>query len=266
MATTDNTVVQPGVVSAPAGTTPAQATTPAATAPAVPAQPSPEEVKLTELVNAKVAEALSKVTEASKREIQSTKDKAKAEVESALRKARLAETVQEATMRQVRASDPDAYTSIELARYKAQEEAAKTLELEEVSRRQFEEFQSQFTGSLREIVTDMGIDPTDSRIDWATDAPNYLEANKRVMKSAAKIKKDKETEWQKEQDEKFKAAEKKLRIDLGLDSVDTSASLGNYVGIPTNMEAFRAWVREKPEEYRKNKAKVTEMQAKGLIK
>lgn len=236
-------------------------------------QPSPEEQKIAELVNKKVTEEIAKVltaeTEKAKREIQSVKDKGRAEVEAAQRRARFAETTLEATKRKVNELDPSIGAEIELARYRAEDEARRQQELSESAQRQQAEFHEQFTSSLRETIVDMGIDPEDKRIDWATDSPNYLDAHKRVMKSAAKIKRESEIALQESVKKQLKESEDKIRRDLGVNSVDTSGGTGVSIdGIPTDLAKFRTWIAGIPQtEYETKYAdKVNELRRQGKIK
>jgi hypothetical protein len=224
----------PGVVSQTGAVVP-PASTVAGTGPA-PIQPSPEEVRLTELIAKEVAKATevhrTELLEASRkaqREIQSAKDRATAEVASAQRRARIAEATLTATQGKLKEVDPESMTSIELARVRAELEARTQMDGEEVTQRQQEEFRRQFKTSLEEVVVDLGVDVKDSRIDWAEDSTNYLEAQKRVLKSVGKIRKEQDNQvLQKEVERRSKEAEMKLRKSLGLDTVDVA----NPQGVP----------------------------------
>ncbi len=239
-------------------------------------QPSPEEQKITELVSKKVAEEMAKLTadttkatEAAKRELQSAKDKARAEIEAAHRRARFAETTLDATKRKIDEIDPDTGKELELARYRAEEEARRQQELTESAQKQQAEFHEQFTSSLRETISDMGIDPEDKRIDWATDASNYLDAQKRVLRSAAKIKRESEIALQESVKKQLKETEERIRRDLGVNSVDTSGGSGvSSDGIPTDLTKFRDWIATIPQvEYETKYAdKVKELMRQDKIK
>ncbi len=199
----------------PEGTVSTETTTP----------PNPEVAAA--LAEAKAIRAeLAQLVEDSKRQIQSAKDRARAEVESAQKRARIAESTYTATRQELGNLDPDSMTKLELARYKAAEQARIQAEQEEGVRLQQEAFHTQFNSSLMELITDMGLDPKDKRIDWATDAANYLDAQKRVLKSAVKIQKENIKTLEASIPQKLKEAEAKLRKDLGLDSVDTTTSVG----------------------------------------
>jgi len=228
-----------------------------------PVQPSPEDAKIQELVAKAVAVEIAKQSEAAKREIQSVKDRARAEVEAAQRRARLAETTSTTVMQQLKEADPDSMTRLELARLKAEEAERQRLEHEDAAKRAQAEFHQQFHSGLVDVVTEMGYDPTDKRIDWAEDAPNYLEAQKRVLKSVAKMKR----ETDKSIDLKIKEEVSKTRKELGLDSVDTTTGSVTTDGIPTSLPKFRAWVDNLPSaEYAKLKPKIQQMLDEGKIK
>lgn len=253
----DELNVQPGAVSGDQS--------PGAVPPVAPPAPSPEEIKIAEVVKRQVAEEIAKQSEVARREIQSVKDKARAEVEAAHRRARMAEVTSNAATTRLREVDPSAVSQVELEQYKAVDAERARLEAEEQAKQTQREFHDQFHSSLVEIVADLGIDAADTRIDWAEDAANYLEAQRRVLKSAAKLKK----ETDKSVEQRVKEEVAKARRELGLDSVDTTTSSGvSADGIPTDMGRFREWVaglsqRDYEEKYA---AKVDEMMKQGKIK
>ncbi len=238
--------------------------------PIVPTQPSADEI-----LNQKIAEAVAKVvgeqTEKAKREIQSIKDKSVAEVAAAQRRARLAETTLDSTRQKIAEDDPTLAEKLELVALRAEKGGRMTLEQEDEQRRQQETFHVQFVTGLQETVSEMGIDPADKKIDWAEDATNYLEIQKRVMKSVAKIKKEQDLTNAASVDAKIKAAIAQVKKDLGADeanSVNTAPSGGvSGTGIPTDMKQFRTWVASLSQtDYEKRKPEIDKLLEEGKIK
>lgn len=257
----DDKVVQPGTASPNttgqvAGADSTQATSP---------EPTAEEKlakQIKEQVEKAVAKATAETTEKARREIQAAKDRARAEIETAQRKARMAETTLATTSQRVRELDPAVATELELAQLRAEMAARKQAEQEAEEARKASEFRSQFQEGLKEIVTDLGLDPTDPKIDWAEDAPNYLEAQRRVLKSAAKIKKESDQALRDSIQTSIKAEISKARTDLGLDSVDTTVSAGGSGSsqvFTTSQIANRAF-------WEKHKTEIMKAQEEGRIK
>lgn len=199
--------------------------------------PPPEDVvkdaeaKMTELIQQKVAEEIKKATETSRREIQSAKDKARAEVDSAMRRAKLAEGTLDATRRQLQGLDPDVAKDVEIAELRAREQGRATIEQEQEQGKLQAEFHQRFQSGLSQFITALGIDPKDERIDWATDAPDYLEAQNRVLDSVSKIQKENIQTLEKGLNDRLKAIEDKVKqSDTEANSVDTTTSGGVAAG------------------------------------
>lgn len=189
-----------------------------------PVQPqlSPEESlkqKIGEAVKDAVGKTITEATQRATREIQSIKDKSRKEIEALARRASVAETTLSGVLPEL---DEDARTKIELARLRGQAAVYQTKESEEDARRQNEEFYGTFTANMTEFITESGIDPNDKRIDWAKDAKDGFEMQKRIHSSVAKIQKDDRKVADEKRSQEIKDLETKLRKDLGLDSVDTS--------------------------------------------
>jgi len=191
-----------------------------------PAEISQEE-KLAELIQQKVATEIAKATEASRREIQSVKDKARAEVESALRRAHAAEYTMGATRTQLQSLDPDVAKEMELTEFRVKEQNRAIAEQEEQSRRVQTEHHQQFFTGLANYITGLGIDIQDQRIDWAQNASNYYEAQNRVLDSVAKIQKGNTQTTQGGLEKRLKDLEAKLaQAGIEANSVDTTTSPG----------------------------------------
>ena len=219
--TTDNTVVQ-------LGTVPPEGTVPPAVA--TPPEPSPEE-KIAALIERKVTEAIAVAIEPAKREIQSVKDKATREVADAQRRARASEGTLTAVYSHLKTVDPEVAKELELAELRAKEQGRLTMEQEEVMTKQQLEFHQQFHSNLTQFITGLGVDPADKRIDWAGNAPNYLEAQQRVLDSVAKIQKETIQTTQSGWEKRLKDLEDKVKqANVEANTVDTTTSPGVVAG------------------------------------
>ena len=209
-----NEDIQPAVVSEG---------TPAPTEAAPVTEAAPETQPLTQESVAQMVQAeLAKATEAAKREIQSIKDKARAEVDQHLRKSQLAE----ATLNQVRSklkdADPAFAEQLEVEELRVRDRAYRSQEQELAAYQQQAQFDQQFKQNLSQFVSGLGVNPEDKRVDWGDDAPNYLEKQNRILASVVKIQQDESKVAATKRSQEFKELEMKLRKDLGLDSVDTA--------------------------------------------
>ena len=209
-----NEDIQPAVVSEG---------TPAPTEAAPVTEAAPESQSLTQESVAQMVQAeLAKATEAAKREIQSIKDKARAEVDQHLRKSQLAE----ATLNQVRSklkdADPAFAEQLEVEELRVRDRAYRSQEQELAAYQQQAQFDQQFKQNLSQFVSGLGVNPEDKRVDWGDDAPNYLEKQNRILASVVKIQQDESKVAATKRSQEFKELEMKLRKDLGLDSVDTA--------------------------------------------
>lgn len=179
-----------------------------------------------EQVSKMVSDEIAKATETARREIQSIKDKARAEVESQSRKAQLAE----ATLNQVRGklkdADPAFAEQLEIEELRTFRTMAQRQAEEATTIQQHQQVIQQFHNNMSQFVTGIGVKPDDSRLDWAEDAANLLDKQTRILASIAKIQQEESQKALEMSSKEFKALEKKLRKDLGLDSVDTSNPTG----------------------------------------
>jgi small-conductance mechanosensitive channel len=174
---------------------------------------------------AKVKELIAREVESVSRKFQSEKDKAvnevRREAERARNEALYAKREADEAYGQLGAVNPQA---AELTRLRSNDRRYKEQESQESVKKQMDEFDSKFRSSLTQSLEAMEINPTDPRIDWATDAVDYVEKQKRILASAANINKENrktflETERKKLSDE----ITAKVKKDLGVDSVDTSS-------------------------------------------
>lgn len=200
-----------------------------------PPEPSAEEQKLTELIQKQVAEAVGKATDLAKRELQSVKDKATAEVKQAQRRAQLAENTMTATRTHLQTVDPDVAKEMELAQLRAEREGRTTLEQEDTQTRQEEAQAKALQDSLLANLEALGIDSKDKRIDWAEDSPNYIQGRGRFDASVAKIVKEEKQTMQSGLEQRLKDLEAKVgRVaaeeNIEANSVSTAASSGPAAG------------------------------------
>ena len=194
--------------------------------PAAPAaEPSPAEL-LKQLNDLKAD--LTKQTEEAKRSIQSAKDRARAEVEAAQRRALVAENTLSAAQRELAEADPGMARDLELAKYRAQQENLTQLQQQQALAAQRMSFHQKFVDSISESLKEIGIDPGSKDLDWGEDAPDYMEAQKRVLKSAAKLHKTNQETQVKELNKQIKDLQFQIRrLNGEADSVDTTNPAGS---------------------------------------
>lgn len=246
MADTDGTTVQPGDAST-TPTTGATSTTPEATP--TPAAPSPEDVKIAELVSRKVAEELTKANaghQATLREIQSAKDRAIAEVARVQQRARIAENALTGVRNRIAQDNPDVAKDMELEQLRGEKAANQMTAAEQADYQRRAEFHNNFYGSVTEFITSAGIDPNDKRLDYGNEpaqAGDYLGAQRKIQASVAKILKENAVKEKASHEAEIAKIKRELGIDV--DSVETSTPVGGTLtgGIPTNMAAFKKWYK-----------------------
>jgi uncharacterized membrane-anchored protein YjiN (DUF445 family) len=216
-------IVQPAVV--PEGTpaiTPEVAPATPVT-PEVKAEAKPETQPLTqEQVSKMVQESVALATETAKREIQSIKDKARAEVEQAYRRSQLAETTLNQVRGKLKEADPTFAQELEIAELRTKDQHYQQREAEDMARQQQAQFDNAFKNNLTQFITGLGADPKDPRVDWGEDAKDYLEKQNRILNSVVKLQKEDTKKTEDKRSQEVKDIEIKLRKELGLDSVDTT--------------------------------------------
>lgn len=210
----DNAVQPKGDVTPVTPSTEAETPTPEPTQP----QPLTEDV-LKQRIDEALSKSLGEYTEKAKREIQGVKDKSRKEIEALARRANVAETTLQGIIPEL---DEETRNKLELQRLRGTVAQHQTREQEEETKRQYDEFHQTFETQMAEFITETGIDPTDKRIDWAKDAKDAFEMQKRIHSSVTKIMKEEKKATDEKRSQDLKDLETKLRKDLGLDSVDTS--------------------------------------------
>ncbi len=222
------------------------------------------------LTREEILSLISQATETAKREIQSVKDKARNEVEVAQRRARSSEGALEAIKGSYADLEPEVQATLRLRELEAKDRLYSQRDGMEMQRLQQERFDQSFVSQLSQTITDLGIDPNDSRIDWGQEFRNqgdYLKAQDKILKSVTKIQKENSKVVEEKKSTEIKDLEAKLRKDLGLDEVPTSTPTGASKGIPTDMAKFKKWVNTLPiKEYQEKKKDIDDMLSKGLIK
>lgn len=171
-----------------------------------------------------VTEATTAATEVAKREIQSVKDKARQEVEDAQARVGFAE---DALVNLGKDTDPEA---VELARLRASDAQHRRMGAVTQQRQQAEVFDRSFQENINQFITQMGVDPNDKRIDWGTDAKDYLSKQQRILTSVGSIQQENLTKAQRTLEDSItqqvKDAEVRIRKDAGLDTEETGVSPG----------------------------------------
>ena len=173
-----------------------------------------------------VAEQVEIATNKAKGEIQSVKDKARVEVERATRRVTEAEGTVGAYKGKLSEVDPEAAATLRLGELEQKERFYRSRDATEAQKAQATQFDSAFVDSMNQFITGMGLDPTDKRIDWGTDAADYLSKQGKILASISQINKENTKASEVKLDQKLKDEIAKTRRDLGLDSVDLTTSAG----------------------------------------
>lgn len=198
------------------------------------------------------------------RQLQSAKDREIAQIrreaEERVRRAESTSSVYESSFN---ALDEDARKEVELAQLRGRDQLSRAQEQQEQLRRGFYEVVRIFEGNMTQHITDLGIDPNDKDIDWGDrDSQNLTDRQSRILASVARVqKKILKAERDKLLDE-VKEMNLKNRIELGLESHDTSAS----AGVGDASFTRKQLARMSPEEYEKLKPKIDKALREGRIR
>jgi hypothetical protein len=190
-------------------------------------EPQAQQPLTKDAVQKMIEEAEAKGKEDGRRNLQSQQDKNRAEAERQARRAQQAETNYNALKMRMRELDPDSAKELDLAELRAQAQNKAQEELQERQRQQQTEFHGQFRERQVNYIKSLGLNPEDKRIDWADDAPNYLDALSRTL-SSVKVLQDEQVKTTKSGLEKrLKEMEESLkRLNIDVNSVSTPASSG----------------------------------------
>ena len=192
-------------------------------------QDSTEEVKkeTTETPSPDVQKLISEQIEIVKRQVQSEKDKAIAEIRrEAERKTKFAESRAGAYESVLKTADEELKPLAEKARITADSQFYREFYEQQESEKRAKAYDEQLAQSLRDEVTALGIDPDDKGLDYANNATDYFTGRKRFTESVSKILKGKEIEREKQMDSKWTQLETDFRKKHGLDSQDTTVASG----------------------------------------
>ena len=166
------------------------------------------------------------------RHFQSLSDK---RVSQAEYRAKQAEARHEAVMTSYKTLNPAMADKLRLADLDAKAKFDADLEAEKEERQVREAFTQSFTDGITEHIKNLEVDPTDKRIDWATDTNDYVLKQRRILASVSKISKGdlvkKNEDSVKERETLTKEITAKLRKELGLDSTDAFVSSGGSGGL-----------------------------------
>lgn len=191
---------------------------------------APQQQALTEeRVQLLIAEAVKRASENAReegrREMQGKKDR---EVAEANRKVRLAEGRVKGYETGFQSLDEDTRQVLENSRLRSENQQFQTLAQEEETKRAQEAYLEQLKKALSTNLEALGIDTKDKRVDWAEDAPDYLTGRSLFDASVAKILKEDEGKrqgaFEAKQKTSFAEMERKLRVELGLETHDSSSN------------------------------------------
>ena len=177
------------------------------------------EERVQQLIAEATTTAVAKAEEAGRRNLQSEQDRNR----NTDRRAKFAESKASAYETSFKGLDEDTQRDIELARLREESKFNQSTAQEETQKQQQAAYYQQMNDSLSEEVRSWGIEPDDKRIDFASDAPDYFTGRKRFSDSLQKIVRENQKKTEEKQGQDFKDLESKLRKDLGIDSVDTTA-------------------------------------------
>lgn len=197
-------------------------------------QPLPKPEDLTKLIDQKIAVGM----EAAKRELQSFKDKARAEIEAAHQRAKSLEREMDEFDASLKDVDGETAQRIKLARYEGRDRLKRQEDEQQKAQQQIRDTITNFDTQMTQYITDMGIDSSDSRIEWGDrDSMDLLARQKVILSSVSKIQRENiktaETKLREELSQQLKDAENKLRKDLGLDKVN----IGSGASISSTSDA-----------------------------
>ena len=201
------------------------------TTPTVAAPQALTEERVQEMIAEATAKAVAAAKELGRRELQSQQDRNRAEVEVAVRRAKLAEDTSKTARQRIQELDPDAAKDLELSELRAREVNRVAVEQETAQRQQQEIQGKALQDSLHAHLEALGIDPKDKRIDWAADISDYVQGRNRFDASLVKIIKEERQTMQNSLEKRLKDLEAKVsKVSTEANSVDTTISPGVVAG------------------------------------
>ena len=187
-----------------------------------------QEARMQQLIAEATTRALEQGKEFGKREMQGVKDR---EVAEAKRMARLAEQRAKAIEGSLSGLDEESKKEIELAQLRSERNIYADAEKEDKLIKAQEAYATKLIDSINGHLKELGIEPEDKRLDWATgESVDPVEGRRRLDASVAKILKAEEgkrmTSLKDELKKDFEEMKTKLRVDLGLESHDKGENAG----------------------------------------
>lgn len=213
--------------------------------PPVTATPSLDESKMAELIKAEVAKA----TEAAKREIQSVKDKAAAEISRHISGRQLADNIARTATAKLKEIDPATATEIELQQVRGELNVRTTLEQQERQRIEQQERQDKLFNNLQKKIKKLGVDPLDPRLQGiGAGIKDFDDFEMAVLDKAEELKKEQDKAMSANDDKVTKLekeiAELKKQLNLESNSVDSSIPGATAVkGIPTKIGELNKYIQ-----------------------
>ena len=196
-----------------------------------PAEVKPPEPFIDERTAQLIADTIRDKSVEIERRFQSISDKRVGQAEF---RARQAEARHQAMTATLRGMNPVQADKLRLADYQAQENFIAAMEQERELEKAKELFKQSFNESVTEHIKGLGIDPSDKQIDWAKDTDDYVEKQRRILASVARISKEglmtKKEDSAKERVTLVNEIEARVRKGLGYDSADTFVSSGGGSG------------------------------------
>ena len=118
-------------------------------------------------------------------------------------------------------------------------------EQEETQREQLEKFTEDFEANAKSLIEQFGIDPKDERINWGEDSSDFLQRQKLILTSVAKITESNQGAFKEKLEKQLEDQNRQTRKDLGLDSADSSIPTGSK-RLPTaeaiGEMSYKEWV------------------------
>ena len=158
---------------------------------------------------------------------------------------------------------PEVAASVRNSHNEAEVTRLRQAEVDNDQSRQMQEIEGNWRGVLERNLKKMGVDPTDSKLDWATDlAPtDFLGIQERLYDSAIDISREAMTaKVGQETDDKITKALK----DAGINQVETGAPTGG--GNNNDKEFQRKWNSGEIESTKANQARIDSILAKSAEK
>uniref|UniRef100_A0A6H1ZG55 Uncharacterized protein n=1 Tax=viral metagenome TaxID=1070528 RepID=A0A6H1ZG55_9ZZZZ len=209
----------------------------------VPGEGTPSTEAQKPLDETRLQQILSEHSETLKRQLQSEKDKAIAEVrKEAERRIRMAEDRTSAIKSTLAGYDPDSGKdlgqTVRMAELEAQERSRLSYAQQEEQRRLQEQAYGSFKSQVAQYATDVGLDP--QKLDWGDDSEQLLDKQSRLLKQIGTQQKESQKRAQDELKKQQADFESKIREELGLDKVPRGSGTALDAGTASLKEITEA--------------------------